>query len=177
MIFSKSQNFPIPFTTDGKILQRASRFKHLGFWIEQNMNPDIDIRDRIAQARQSFLRYRHRFCDPYLDSSLRLRFMNYYVSSVLLYGVETRNLKVGIMNNIESFESGAAYQCWGFHGQRESVTNRYWEEQGANDNFSILWKYLGPCSQKQVVWNTLANYWRKPRRKLNFDQNIIEDLH
>ena len=104
MVISKNQNIPIPFQIDGEVLELVNRFKYLGSWIERDTNPDNEIRTRIEQARQGFLRYKRLLSDPYLDLSLRLRLVKCYVWSILLYGVESWTLKAGMFNKLEAFE-------------------------------------------------------------------------
>ncbi|CAG9830217.1 unnamed protein product [Diabrotica balteata] len=55
-------------------------------------------------ARAAFLKLKQLFCDKNLNTALRLRFVECYVWSQLLYGVETSTLKAQIVKKLEAFE-------------------------------------------------------------------------
>jgi len=60
------------------------------------------------------------------DLGLRIRFVNWYVWTVLLYGMEEWTLKVSTANKLEEFEMWV-YRQSGFHGLQEDPTMRSWE--------------------------------------------------
>jgi hypothetical protein len=85
-------------------LQRVQRFKYLGCWITQNLDPSFEIRCRIEQARNSFQKFKPLLSNNSLNLEIREKFTRCYVWSVLLYGCETWTLNADIMNKIEAFE-------------------------------------------------------------------------
>ena len=85
-------------------IERVNKFKYLGVWLSENWSSDFEIKCRIEQARQAFLRLKRVFACSDFDLELRLRFMKCYVWSVLLYGVEGWILKVNDFNKLEAFE-------------------------------------------------------------------------
>ena len=85
-------------------IQQVPKFKYLGSWITEDLEPDTEIRSRIEQARAIFTNMRTLLSNQSLSLRLRYRFVKGYVYSVLLYGVETWTLKAKTMNRLEAFE-------------------------------------------------------------------------
>lgn len=88
----------------GTPIARVSKFRYLGSWISEDLNPDIEIRARIEMARSNFLKLRNLLCDKRLNIHIKDNFVKCYVLSTLLYGVESWTLKVSAMNKLEAFE-------------------------------------------------------------------------
>lgn len=91
-------------TFDTMPIERVDKFKYLGIWLTESWTPDLEIRSRIEQARQAFLRFRKVLTCTDFNLDLRLKFTRCYVWSVLLYGAEGWTLKVAEINKLESFE-------------------------------------------------------------------------
>lgn len=88
----------------GTPIARVSKFRYLGSWISEDLNPDVEIRARIEMARANFLKMRNLLCDKRLNIHIRYRFVKCYVHSTLLYGAEAWTLKINTMNRLEAFE-------------------------------------------------------------------------
>lgn len=99
---NKFENSEITF--NGTRIERVSRFRYLGVWLSEEWSSDFEIKCRIEQARQAFLKLRRVFTCSDFDLELRLRFLRCYVWSVLLYGMEGWTLKVNAINKLEAFE-------------------------------------------------------------------------
>lgn len=91
-------------SVNGQQIQQVPKFKYLGSWITEDLDPDTEIRSRIEQARAIFTNMRTLLSNQSLSLRLRYRFVKGYVYSVLLYGVETWTLKAKTMNRLEAFE-------------------------------------------------------------------------
>lgn len=48
-----SGNVSIPIRINGNILKLVERFKYLGRWISNRLDPYLEIRSRIEQARNA----------------------------------------------------------------------------------------------------------------------------
>lgn len=96
------ENSSITFNT--KPIERVNKFKYLGAWLFEDWTSDMEVKCRIEQARQAFLKFRKVLTCSDFDLELRLRFTKCYVWSVLLYGVEGWTLKISAINKLEAFE-------------------------------------------------------------------------
>lgn len=72
--------------------------------VDDQWNPELEIRCRIEQARTTFLKLRKFLTNRKLDFKLRYRMVKCYVWSVLLYEAEAWTLKAVSINRIEAFE-------------------------------------------------------------------------
>ncbi|XP_030753084.1 uncharacterized protein LOC115880093 [Sitophilus oryzae] len=87
-----------------KFIERVEKFKYLGAWLHEDWSSNRDIKYRIEEARGAFLKFKKVFTCSDFDLELRLRFVECYVWSVLLYGVESWTLKASAINRLEAFE-------------------------------------------------------------------------
>lgn len=67
-----------------------------------DLNPKIEIRSRIEQARANFIKMRNLLTDKSLNLNIRFNFIRCYVYSTLLY--EAWTLKVSIINKLGAYE-------------------------------------------------------------------------
>lgn len=104
MIFSRSSHENVQLELNLKPIERVRKFKYLGSYITEDLNPDTEIKCRIEAARTAFFAMKSLFCNKFLDISLRQRMVKCYIWSVLLYGVESWTLKISALNRIEGFE-------------------------------------------------------------------------
>lgn len=104
MVISRTPALQADISVNGKSIQHVNKFKYLGSWIEESLDPDAEVRSRIEQARTTFLNMRNLLTNQQLKLGLRYRFVKCYVYSVLLYGVETWTLKANTLNRLEAFE-------------------------------------------------------------------------
>lgn len=84
-----------------------NRFKYLGVWLIEDWTSDLEIRCRIENARNTFIKFERVLTNTDLNLDLRVRFIKCYIWSVLLYGMESWTLKVTTMNKLEAFEMWA----------------------------------------------------------------------
>jgi hypothetical protein len=88
----------------GERIERVSRFKYLGTWINDEWNPDSEIITRIEIARQAFVKMRKFFCSRDIPLPIRCRFIKCYIWSILLYGSECWTVKAATSRRLEAFE-------------------------------------------------------------------------
>ena len=104
MVISKNPNIHPVITLNGKQVERVQKYKYLGTVINDLLDPDEEIKIRIEMARKTFIAYSSMFTNRGLCLRIRLGFMECYVWSVLLYGVETWTLKAQTIKKLEAFE-------------------------------------------------------------------------
>lgn len=85
-------------------IERVHRFKYLGYTINDEWDPDLEIKIRIEMARSAFIKMRKLLSNRNLSIGTRWRATKCYVLSTLLYGVEGWTLKVATMQKLEAFE-------------------------------------------------------------------------
>lgn len=91
-------------TFNAMTIERVDKFKYLSTWFFKDWTSDREVKCRIEQARQAFLKLGRVLTCSDFDLDLRLRFVKCYVWSVLLYGIEGWTLKVSAINKLEAFE-------------------------------------------------------------------------
>ncbi|CAG9828609.1 unnamed protein product, partial [Diabrotica balteata] len=89
MVVSRTRNMQLNISVNNKNIQKVLKFRYLGSWITEDLDPDIKIRSRIEQARTAFTNMRTLLSNSSLNLMLRYRFVKCYIYSILLYGVET----------------------------------------------------------------------------------------
>lgn len=104
MIISKDGAENAQLELSGEHIERVQHFKYLGAWTNEDMNPDEEIKIRIALAKDAFSSWHKVLTSRDLCVQLRLKILKCYVWSRLLYGCETWTLKTVMMNRIEAFE-------------------------------------------------------------------------
>ena len=133
MVISRNPNLQANITIYGKPIEQVARFKYLGCWLTDNLDPDLEIRTRIEMARATFLKMKTLLADRSLRITTRLRFVKCYVYSVLLYGVEAWTMKVSTMNRLEAFEMWIYRRMlrisWVDHVTNDEVLRRMGEDR------------------------------------------------
>nr|CAH7756553.1 unnamed protein product [Callosobruchus chinensis] len=100
-----SDNLPnVDLQLNGKQTERVNKFKYLRSMVDDQWNPELEIRCKIEQARATFLKLKKILTNRNLHFKLRYRMVKCYVWSVLLYGAEAWTLKAAAINRIEAFE-------------------------------------------------------------------------
>lgn len=128
MMISRTPARRLNVAVNGEQIQQVPKFRYLGSWITEDLDPDTEIRCRIEQARAAFINMRTLLSSQSLNLQLRYRFIKCYVYSVLLYGVETWTLKANTMNRLEAFEMWLFRRLlkisWTDHTSNTEVLNR-----------------------------------------------------
>lgn len=104
MVFSRAEHPDAVLHLNTQPVQRVDKFVYLGSIITDQLDPDPEIKRRIAMARTSFTKMRSFFTNDNINLKLRQRMAKCYVWSVLLYSAETWTLKISTMNKIEALE-------------------------------------------------------------------------
>ena len=106
MIVSKQENVNIKadIQIDNETLEQVSTFKYLGQTITPDGKNDLEIKIKIAIAKNRFQQMYHLLTSKKLSMKLRHRLLVCYVFSVILYGCETWTLTKALMDKIEACE-------------------------------------------------------------------------
>ncbi|CAG9834829.1 unnamed protein product [Diabrotica balteata] len=105
MIVSKTSiHPPMALNVNGNIIENVEKFRYLGCWITKDIDPDIEIKSRIEQARNVFLKMKQMFTSQTLNLKIRYRMRKCYVYSTLLYEMEAWTFKINSLRRLESFE-------------------------------------------------------------------------
>ncbi|CAK1588781.1 unnamed protein product [Parnassius mnemosyne] len=89
---------------NGQPLQKVSKYKYLGCWVDDTADHSLEIRCRIEQARNAFFKVKSLLCNKKLNIQIRVRLARCYVFSILLYGVEAWILTESSCQKIEASE-------------------------------------------------------------------------
>lgn len=89
---------------NGVEVERVHKFTYLGTIITDQLDPDVEIKRRIAMAKTNFLRMKSFLCNHHLNLEVRQKMVKCYIWSVLLYGMEAWTLKISTTNRIEALE-------------------------------------------------------------------------
>ena len=104
MAISKNEDIQAVIIVDGKQLEQVQQFKYLGQTITNEGKSNKEIEIRIAQAKSMFIKLKDIFMSSDISLDLKLRAINLYVYSILLYGDETWTLYVESIKRLEAFE-------------------------------------------------------------------------
>ena len=105
LIFSRTENKPrICLKLNGHIIEQVSNYIYSGQNITDDARCEAEIKRRIEIARNTFMAMKGLFTNRKVKFVLRLRLVNGYVCSVLLYGAETWTINKAMENRITSFE-------------------------------------------------------------------------
>lgn len=104
MLISKQQHPQENLRIHGEVVEKITKYKHLGTIVNENNDHSEEIRSRIGQARRVFNKMRGVFCTKELSLHLKIRLLRCYVFSVLFYGMEAWTLKKNMTDRMEAFE-------------------------------------------------------------------------
>lgn len=103
LVFSKSPR-PVTLVINGENITQVPSIKYLGTLINQQCDPKIEIRSRIAQARKTLNNMRTLLASRDLSLDLRIRLLRCYIFPVLLYGCESWTIDATTEKRIDAFE-------------------------------------------------------------------------
>lgn len=104
MVISRNHNLRANIRIYDTPIEEVKKFKYLGSWITQNLDPDTEIRARIENTRATFVRMKKLLTNTTLSLDTRYRFVKTYIYSILLYGTECWTMGKRIMQRLEAFE-------------------------------------------------------------------------
>ena len=102
MVVSKNEEAITSILVENEVLEQLDLFKYLGQLITPDGKNEKEIRARMAKGR--FKKMYKLFESKQLSTKLKLRLINCYVHSILLYGCETWTLTKVLCDKIEACE-------------------------------------------------------------------------
>ena len=104
MVISKEEDNFIYIKADGEDLEQVDHFKYLGQTITPDGKNEKEIIQRIAISKSRFQQMYTLFTSRQISIKLRLRLLECYIFSVLLYGSETWTITKTLETKIEACE-------------------------------------------------------------------------
>ena len=95
MVVSKDRGVVVNITINGQRVEQVKNFKYLGSIISEDGYNLIDIKSRIALAKEAFNKRKEFLTKGRLSRTLRKRMVKVLVWPVVLYGCETWTLLRG----------------------------------------------------------------------------------
>ena len=105
MVFSKSSSIPTcQIKVHGKPMGQVNPFLYLGSVFTSDGRCEKEAKRRIGIAKTVFTSMKKVLCGRNISMPLRLRVLNCYIWSTMLYGCETWTLSKGMMKPLEASE-------------------------------------------------------------------------
>ena len=103
MRVSKNGGETVDILIEGQKVEQVKKFKYLGAWITEDGRCEVDIRTRIAIAKDAFTK-RKELLSRRMKLITKKRIIKTVIWSVLLYGAETWSLRKEDVRRLEAFE-------------------------------------------------------------------------
>lgn len=103
MRVSKEVGGNINITIDGTKIEQVKSFKYLGHTITEDGRCEVEIKSRIAQAKEAFS-IRKELMTKSLKRSTKIKIVKTLIWTILLYGAETWTLKKEDIRKLEALE-------------------------------------------------------------------------
>ena len=103
MVVSRTGGETVSIYIDGRKVEAVSKFKYLGAWITDDGRCEVDIKVRIAMAKEAFNK-RKELLTRRMRLNLKKRIIKTLIWSVLLYGAESWSLRKKDVKKLEAFE-------------------------------------------------------------------------
>ena len=117
---------------DGQKLDQVDKFKYLGSWITDDGRCEVEIKSRIAMAKQAF-NNRRELLTRTLKLKLKKKLVKTLIWTVLLYGAETWTLRKVDETRLKAFEMWAWRKLekisWTDHVKNVEVLERVGERR------------------------------------------------
>ena len=105
MVFSKKKQPPkIKVSLNGEILKQVNQFKYLGSIMTSDAKSTVDIKCRIAVAKNAFIEMKAILTNLKMPFQLRYRILKCYITPILLYGSENWTLNKTDIRKIKAAE-------------------------------------------------------------------------
>ena len=103
MVVSKEERKEVRIMVDGQRVEQVPQFKYLGAWMTEDGRCELEVKTRIAMAKEAFSK-RRELLTKGLCLATKKKIVKVLVWSVALYGCETWALKKAERGRLESFE-------------------------------------------------------------------------
>lgn len=103
MVISKTRNVPCKIVIGGSELERVSQYKYLGTWITEDGRCELDVKTRIAMAKDAFWKHKE-LLKGNISLRVKKRILQCYIYPVLKYSCESWTLNNDLIRRINSLE-------------------------------------------------------------------------
>ena len=103
MKISRHGGGEIIINVNGQRLERVNKYKYLGTWVTDDGRCDLEVRTRIAMAKQVFSR-RKEMLTRGMSRRVKKKMVKTLIWSVALYCAESWTMKTDIVRRLEAFE-------------------------------------------------------------------------
>ncbi|XP_069993113.1 uncharacterized protein [Penaeus vannamei] len=104
MVVSKHTSPPCELKIEQEKIKKVQKFNYLGSMVSDDGRCDTEIRKRIGIAKDTFQKLGTVFKDRRLGSETKVRVLDCYVNSVLLYGSECWTISAQMEKRLEATE-------------------------------------------------------------------------
>ena len=105
MVTSEKSEIPVcHLKSKGENIKQVNNFKYLGYTLTANGKCILEVKKRIAIAKEAFYRMKPIMKNKCISLKTKFRIMKAYIWSILLYGCESWTIDREIMNRIEAVE-------------------------------------------------------------------------
>ena len=160
----------------GSKLEEVQAFSYLGSIIDKNGGTDADVRARIGKARAVYLQLKNIWNSKVLSISTKIRFFNFNVKSILLYGAATWRTTKSTTSKIQSFINCCLRRILQIHWPDTSSNPDLWHSTNqipAEDEIrSRRWTWIGHTLRKPTSNIRQALKWNpQGKRKRGWPRN------
>ena len=103
-VTKRNERLPVEISIGGGLLSQVESFRYLGSLVDEDGRCDKEIRARIGMAKSNFGKMRKLLTNLSLNRQLRLRLLECYVWSGMLYGCESWNISKEMSKRLEAAE-------------------------------------------------------------------------
>lgn len=184
MLISKQEHPQESLRIHGEVVEKVTKYKHLGTNVNENNDHTEEIRSRIGQARNVFNKMRRVFCTKELSLNLKIRLLRCYVFSVLFYGMEAWTLKKNMIDKLEAFELWAYRRIlkisWVEKVTNDEVMRRMKKEKEVINTMKVRkLKYLGHVMRgeryrllQEIMQGKIQGRRSQGRRRISWLNNL-----
>ena len=103
-ITKKKEQLRVAVNLDGNAVKQVEKFQYLGSLVTEDGMCEQEIKKRIILAKAAFGNIRKLCTNVSMDMKIRMRMIQCFVWSTLLYGCEAWTLKKSMIKKVEAFE-------------------------------------------------------------------------
>ena len=104
VITKRNENVRTNITVGGEVLEQVGRYKYLGSVVRQGGRCVVEIKTRVAIAKNASTKIKPIVTNRAMSISLRKRFVKAYVWSTFMYGCEAWTINTEMERKIEAAE-------------------------------------------------------------------------
>ena len=140
-------------------LEQVKNCKYLRT-LNENSDTETEIKSRIEQARQSFMKWKNLLCNRRLRIETKLRALKCYVWPILLYGVEAWTIKQTMIKKIRSHRNVVLSK-----NVQSSPDQKDLKFTNSANNKQKSWIIYNHHKQKESILRSCHEKWQIPTIK------------